>query len=69
MGKGNKKEVTSGNFPLFPHISKTLIYAMVFLTVCWNWVTDTCSQRNKLLSRKEDGLFPETAYNGIYAKL
>jgi hypothetical protein len=69
MDFGNNKQVTIGNFPSFSNIFKKTIITMVFFCFFLGCVTATCSQRNKLLSRKEHGLFPETLYTAVYTNL
>jgi hypothetical protein len=58
MGKGNKKQVTIGHNPIFSSIFKKHGNQTSFFGIFAVSVADTCSQRNKLLLRKEDGLFP-----------
>ena len=69
MNFGNNFEVTIGHNPSFSPISKKTIELMDFLTLFFVCVTETCSQRNKLLLRKEDGLFPVIVDNSGYTKL
>jgi hypothetical protein len=63
MGKSNNFMVAISNSSGFSPVSKKTIFATSILSDFSNSVTQTFSQRNELLSAKQDGLFPETAYN------
>jgi hypothetical protein len=56
MGKGNNFAVTIGNNSGFSSIFKKTINATSFLSFFSNLVTETCSRRNGLLSKKQHGL-------------